>query len=83
MALTATTAELSRITSNGKRQACLTVDFSDGTFAGCLIEVGGQYGCACPTEEKVRGWLLRNAQERCDFECKTKGAQPISVKWEA
>lgn len=83
MSLTATNAELSRITSNGKRQACLMVDFSDGTFAGCLIEVGSQYGGALPTEEKIREWLMRNAQERANFECKTKGAAPISVKWES
>lgn len=83
MSLTATNAELSRITVNGKRQACLSVDFSDGTFAGCLIEVGGQFGPACPTEKVIRGWLMRNAQERCNFECKTKGVAPISVKWES
>ena len=83
MSLTATTAELSRITSNGKREACLIVDFSDGTFAGRHVAVGMGYGGGVVPEDRVRGWLLRNAQEECDFECKTRGIPSIPVKWES
>ena len=83
MSLTATNAELSRITANGKRQACLSVDFSDGTFMGSLIEVAGYHGGGPVPEERVRGWLLGNAQEALDFACKVKGAASTTVKWES
>jgi len=82
MSLTATAAELSRIPANGKREACLIVDFSDGTFAGCRIAVAEYHGGHLVNETKIREWLLGNAQERCDFECKTRGISSVPVKWE-
>lgn len=77
----AATATLSRI-NNGKREACLEVEWAGG-FAGALISVWGGYGGATASEASIRGWLLRNAQERVNLEAGTHGFTAPTVTWGA
>ena len=79
---TTATATLSRITSNGRREACLTIDWAGG-FVGARIEVGQQWGGAFASEEVIRAQLLKNAQARADYEANTHGLTIAPIVWES
>ena len=80
--MSAATATLSRITSNGRREACLTIDWAGG-FAGAHITVGAQWGGPFASEEVIRAQLLKNAQARADYEATTHGLAIAPIVWES
>ena len=74
------TAVLSMLRWN-LRGACLEIN-GPGMFIGARIEIGQQYGGAFASKEFIAAALLKQAQDRVNFEAKTHGLPAPVVAWE-
>lgn len=75
------TATLAPISHN-RRAAVLDITLPGG-FILATITVGALMGGAFASDEKLRGWLLANAQSRVNFEAKIHGFTAPTVAWES